>query len=272
MSEKGSDGSNKNIGNSGNTSRIPPSIHWVFTFNNYSKTDWSLMKAIISVGSKVCICQEEIGESGTPHLQGYIHFKKKIRPKNMFDKRIHWEKARSKIQSMAYCQKDDTRRGSRYIFRDGKWTETKMLKIISELLEWQKKIIKLIDSEPDDRSINWYWEPKGGVGKTALCKYICHKYDALICSGKCSDMKYGIINYIKTKGYPPKVVIFDVPRYAYDYISYGGMEEIKNGLFFSPKYESEMCLFNCPHVIVFANQEPEKYNMSLDRWRIEEIE
>jgi hypothetical protein len=49
------------------------------------------------------------------------------------------------------------------------------------------------------------------------------------------------------------------------------MENVKDGLFFSTKYESGMVRYNPPHVIVFANVPPDVTKMSADRWVIKEI-
>jgi hypothetical protein len=54
-------------------------------------------------------------------------------------------------------------------------------------------------------------------------------------------------------------------------VNYGAIEQIKNGLLFSGKYEGGQCVFNQPHVIVFANAEPKEEQMSMDRWDIREI-
>lgn len=265
--------SNSNVGEIGNTKQISPGVHWMFTFNNYSEMDVNCFKCISSKWSKICIFQEELGESGTPHLQGYIAFKTKVRPKKMFSVKIHWEKCRNVKQSKAYVTKNESRCGRRFYWDSqiNNWRVVKMLKVISRLRNWQKKIIEIVKSEPDDRSIYWFYEKDGGIGKSALCKYIVSKFNALVVAGKCADMKYGIVNYINSKGYPPDVVIFDIPRSYCDYVSYTGMEEIKNGLFFSSKYESGMVCINSPHVICFANMRPEMDEMSKDRWKIERI-
>ena len=67
------------------------------------------------------------------------------------------------------------------------------------------------------------------------------------------------------------VVLFDIPRDNGNKISYKSIESIKNGVVYSPKYESKHKLFNSPHVICFANCLPEVEKMSDDRWCIEEI-
>lgn len=69
-----------------------------------------------------------------------------------------------------------------------------------------------------------------------------------------------------------RIVIWDVPRYSLDYINYAAMEEVKNGCFASTKYESGMCVFRNPHVVVFANAPPDYAKMSKDRWCVFRIE
>jgi len=261
-------------GAGGNTKppRISASIHWVLTLNNYTEDELEVLKNTWLDGSLVsqyCV-QKEIGESGTPHLQGYIAFTKKARPSELFAcKRIHWEKCRSPKDAIAYCSKNDTFAGER-------WTNIKLpkpIKLLKEedFYEWQKDIINVIDEEPDDRTIYWYWEGKGGVGKTQFCKYLCMKRGACIMSGKASDCKYGIVKFHEETGNYPELVIFDVPRCNLDFISYDAIESIKNGLFFSGKYEGCQVVFNSPHVIVFANEAPDLYKLSLDRWKVSGI-
>jgi hypothetical protein len=81
-----------------------------------------------------------------------------------------------------------------------------------------------------------------------------------------------IASYKKeTKKYP-KIIIFDVPRANIDHINYDAIESMKNGCFFSGKYECAQVLMNSPHIIIFANSEPQRYNLSMDKWHIVEID
>ena len=127
------------------------------------------------------------------------------------------------------------------------------------------------EGEPNDRTIYWFWEQTGNVGKTSFAKYTAVHSGSLIVSGKGNDMKYGIIKYKEKHGVAPRIVIIDIPRSIKDYVSYSGIEEIKNGLFFCGKYESDMCVFNSPHVICFSNSPPDTSKFSKDRWCIYEI-
>lgn len=253
---------------SGNTKRISASKHWVFTWNNYEQSDIDSLLNLSGVNKY--IFQEEIGENKTKHLQGYVCFDKRVRPKGLLSEKIHWERCRNIKNSIKYCSKEDTRNGKRWIKNI---KIEKEIKVISEdkMYKWQKEIINIVDNEVNDRIIYWYWENIGNVGKTALCKWLCVKKDALVLNGCAKDMMNAIVNWYNDKGYWPELIVCDIPRSRMDYISYGGLEKIKDGLFYSGKYEGKMCVMNSPHMICFGNSKPKEFEMSLDRWHIVEI-
>lgn len=268
MTKKNSSNSSTEDGNTKHPQQVAPAVHWCFTLNNWTEPEKDDILLVCSNSSKKYIFQGEVGEQGTPHLQGYIQFNKKVRPKGLFSiDRIHWEKARNIEASIAYCKKEDSATGLL-------WTNIhfpKPLKIIETLRPWQAYIDKIIQGEPDDRSIYWFWEEKGNIGKSAFCKYVCSKYNAICLSGKGSDCKYGIVKYNETKGYYPEIIIFDIPRSNIEYISFEALESIKNGLFYCGKYESQQVIMNSPHIICFANSTPDRSKMSEDRWKIKKL-
>lgn len=240
--------------------QVSPSVHWCFTWNNYPK-DWK--EKISSNSSKISgyVMGKEVGESGTPHIQGYIRFCKKLRPKSLFPDEIHWEVCRNIGASIEYCRKDGD-----YVELDVE----EELEVITreELYSWQQDVVDIVEKKPCKRSIHWFWDSVGNIGKSALVKYLCVHHNALVCAGKNSDMKFLVVNYYKEKGYYPKCLIMDIPRSSKQYVNYTGIEEIKNGCFASTKYECGMCLMNAPHFICFANSEPKVEKMSQDRWVI----
>jgi len=77
--------------------------------------------------------------------------------------------------------------------------------------------------------------------------------------------------YIEEHKEAPDIMVIDVPRSMLDYVSYPGIEELKNGVCCSSKYESTSLRFNPPHVIVFANAPPDYDKMSMDRWRVTKL-
>ncbi len=260
---------------SGNTRQISPAKYWVFTLNNYQDDDISSISSKCSNSGMVhrLIYQKEVGESGTPHLQGYVEFINKKRPISVFgwNTTFHWEKRRgTAAEAIAYCSKLDSRAGEPpFLFNI---RLERPLMIITILRPWQASIVSLVEEEPNDRTIHWYWESVGNVGKTSLCRYICHHKGALILSGKGTDIFHGIVSYKEKESVWPDIIIIDIPRASYEYVSYAAIEKVKDGLFFSGKYESQMVLMNPPHIICFANQEPQVEKMSMDRWNIKEIE
>lgn len=251
---------------SGTKQREQQYNYWFFTYNNYDLEQVEQMEQVFRHECKWYVFQEETGESGTKHLQGTICLKVKQRLsslKKIYCRSIHWENTKSVKASIAYCQKEKTRTGKQWVFG----IEVPEPLEIEEPYGWQLDVVKIIESKPDKRTIHWYWEPNGNVGKTTLCKYLVVKHDALMLTGKSSDM-YHMISKFPNKR---KLIIIDCPRSSQDYINYGAIEQIKNGLIFSGKYEGCQLVFNSPHVIVFSNQPPDYNKMSNDRWNVVEI-
>lgn len=248
----------------GNTklSQDSPCKRWCFTLNNYSENDKILLTEKFNSSKDLYIIGEEIGESGTPHLQGYVNFSNKIRLTALkkINPKIHWEKCKgSEEDNIKYCSKDN-----KYVTN---FKIKKPLKIIerSKLYKWQEEIVQIVEAEPDDRKIYWYWESTGKVGKTTLCKYLCFHHNAIIIEGKKNDILFCAAQY------DSELYIMDFERSIEDYISYGAMEKIKNGLYMCSKYESKPILRNPPHLICFANFPPNLDEMSLDRWVVKQI-
>lgn len=90
-------------------SQVPPSKNWCFTLNNYN--DEELRRIVNSEGVHYLIIGKEVGEGGTPHLQGYVQLVAKKRPNQiktiLGTERVHLEKARgTPSQASDYCKKD----------------------------------------------------------------------------------------------------------------------------------------------------------------------
>lgn len=248
--------------------RANPAKRWCFTLNNYTEEE------LIIIGSKVPeLCEKyiigkEVGESGTPHLQGYIELKSKARPKGLFGiDRIHWEVARgNRMDNDKYCSKEDV-----WLIK-GMPKPLKRLACEDNLYPWQEEIISYIRVDPDERTIFWIYSEDGNRGKTTFCKYLHRSYGAICLGGKSADMKNGIIEYVKNNGHTPEFIVVNIPRsFDRSYISYTGIEEVKDMFFYSGKYEGGMVDGNSPHLIIFANHYPEENKLSKDRWFIRKI-
>lgn len=269
-------------GTGGNTnSPVPPNekkknvqgtqrINWFFTFNNYENEDIERLETRFRVICKRYIFQEEKGESGTPHLQGCIELKTRMRWSEFkLNPTIHWEPTKDKLASWKYCQKDETRSGGVY-----EWPMKAKLKVIDSLKPFQQKIVDIVTSEPDDRTIHWIWDKEGNNGKTVLCKYLVHMYQSIICTGgRYEDIACMLAMEVKNdRDLNEKFsFIMNIPRDVKN-VSYKGLESVKDGLITSSKYESSTLVFNSPHVIVFSNSEPDYEKLSSDRWKVYNIE
>ncbi len=177
--------------------------------------------------------------------------------------------------SIAYCTKEDTRVVGTLPWVGGGVAPPRKPSFLSreQLWGWQEGVVVLHESEPDDRTIHWYWEEVGHVGKTALLRHLVGSYpgDVLVVGGKGADMKYAIGVFIEKHGHAPRTVCYNLSRSREAFFSYEGAEAIKDGLCFSSKYESGMLFFNPPHIIVMANWEPDRSQMSKDRWSVHHV-
>lgn len=255
----------------GNTKQPAPALHWCFTWNNYSKDEKVndckyLFDKLTQISSKF-LFQEETGETGTKHLQGYCHLKVKTRLsglKKISDK-IHWEVCRNIDASIQYCQKGETRTGE--IFTYG---FAKPVKTIDTLFPWQQHCYDLL-KESNDRNIIWIYETIGNVGKTAFCKWLYLNDNIIyITGGKGSDILHVTTEALKAKP-NCETFVFDFPRTLEGHVSYNAIEQIKNGFWTSTKYEGGTVCINNPAVVIFANWIPDTSQLSSDRWNIYEI-
>lgn len=133
---------------------------------------------------------------------------------------------------------------------------------------WQRELEDLLDLPADDRSIRFYIDAAGGEGKTWFQKYYFTKHSErvqLLGVGKRDDMAYAID---ESKG----VFLINVPRGGMEYLQYTILEQLKDRMVFSTKYQACMKIINTtPHVIVFCNEQPEMDKMSEDRYVINHL-
>ncbi len=245
------------------------SKHWFITWNNHQ--DKVSINVLLSIrGLCKYVIQEETGDTtGTPHLQGVMSFKHQkswMTLRNIA--KIYWSKCRNIPAARNYCSKIETRNGKQW----KKGYKTLNQPVFDPMTgknfhTWQTDIIDLIAEVPDQRSIYWYWSHCGNIGKTSLAKHLCLKYNAVLGGGRAADSHFAITSRIK-EGKPVEIVLFNLPRSKGNKIDYEGLESIKDGMIFSSKYESKQCLFDCPHVIIFANFPPDLSQLSPDRWKV----
>lgn len=156
---------------------------WCFTINNYSEEE---ILAVKNLDCDYVICGAEVGENGTPHLQGYAEFDKANSLKKiqqMLGGRAHLAAAKgSGAQNKVYCSKEGK------VFEKGKMKEPgkrndiariremvkdggRMRDIIEEASGYQamrgaELMMKYISPDRKEApEVKWYWG-KSGSGKT----------------------------------------------------------------------------------------------------------
>jgi len=251
--------------------QISPAKRWCFTWNNYPDgAVSSIVPVLKALGA--FIIGREVGEGGTPHLQGYVEFSSKKRALSVgLPKGIHWEKAKgSRAQNIAYCSKDGD-----YVHDGLSGVPEPIAKMKFAMLRPAQRAISALFAHREDplfgRLIYWFWEPRGMWGKSLTAMHLIDYRDAIVLGGKRSDILCGIASVKKETGRTPRVCIFDIPRACGSRVSYSAIESVKNGFFFSGKYESGMVRFNRPHCVVFANEPPTFGDLSGDRWRVRNL-
>jgi len=291
------------------------SSRWCFTLNNPTPAETELYNAFLS-GDQVRygVVGSEVGESGTPHLQGFfiLHSPRRLAFVNGALPRSHKERARGTSEQAAdYCKKDgifqewgslpnsqgtrndiaafrqwvteqEARPTQRQIanefpslfLRYPRLTELvehlreRPVLVVGELREWQLDLEQFLETDPDDRSVNFYVNPEGNAGKSWFVRYMVSKKPddvQFLSVGKRDDLAYAIDEN-------KSIFLFDVPRFAMEHFQYAVLEKLKDQLIFSSKYASRVkVLAKAVHVVVFCNEQPNMAAMTGDRYVIKNI-
>lgn len=98
--------------NAGYIFSVMGSKNWCFTLNNYSDEDITRLSNLVASEPKVLyiIFGKEVGDSGTPHLQGFLSLQQRMRLgplKRIVSPRAHLKTARNVFASIQYCKKDN---------------------------------------------------------------------------------------------------------------------------------------------------------------------
>lgn len=289
---------------------------WCFTLNNPTDQDRQHVGSLgVNPLRKYMVVGRESGESGTPHLQGFVIFTKPVtryRVSRLLP-RAHLEVARgTSPQAADYCKKDGD-----YDEYGELPTGNKSNKVLEELYEWgdafiqskgraptspeiarahptaylryprvcrlfearapepnlrdgtpkqwQRELADELESDADDRTVMFYVDPDGGKGKSWFQAWYLSKNPEktqVLSAGKRDDIAHSVD---KTKS----VFFFNIPRGGMEYLQYTILEQLKDRMVFSPKYNSRMkYLVKTPHVVVFCNEDPDMTKMSDDRYVI----
>lgn len=134
-----------------------------------------------------------------------------------------------------------------------------------ELRPWQQELSDELSADADDRSVQFYVDPVGGKGKTWFQQWLLtHRPDdvQVLGVGKRDDLCFAIDN-------SKSVFLINVPRGGMEFLQYTVLEQLKDRMVFSTKYQSVLKTFpKNVHVVVFSNEDPDLSKMSEDRYVI----
>lgn len=248
------------------TSRIR-SRAWFFTLDNGDEN--MVAQLCDSFNDIEYVFQLERGSSGMIHFQGVVRYPNAV--SNWPEVNAHWERCRNWRQAIKYCTKVDTRiKGPWTNIPKLTWRRTILSPLEGKVLyDWQNDIMNIVKNYADDRTVHWYWDPVGCTGKSSLAKHLVMNRKCCLLNGSSKDSFCALTHY--TEDDDIDIVVFDLSRSQENRVSYTAIEGVKNGFFFSGKYESKHVIMNSPHVIVFANFAPDVNKLSLDRWNIVNI-
>jgi len=160
---------------------------WCFTINNPSAWDTSDIETIIGQ-AQYLVKGNEVGETGTPHWQGFVYFKerKSFSQIRQWLPRAHIEKQRGTLQqAIQYCKKDGdfTEWGTMPVGPQGQTNKWKQILILarsgkmqeiednypSEFIRYHSKLLGLHRPERPlilESLENEWWHGETGTGKS----------------------------------------------------------------------------------------------------------
>ncbi|AFV91336.1 replication-associated protein [Dragonfly associated alphasatellite] len=281
----------------------PRSRWWCFTLNfsgDPPELAWWLARDEI----KYACWQHEKGTHD--HMQGYLQLKKPSRLTAVrklfgnFRPHLEVQKARRAEDARDYCMKDESRvagpweigefipqgshkgrmrdlvrRSPERMAEENPSVYRRVLAAQSverfrsdpsllpdPLRDWQICLLELLEEVPDNRSIIWIYGPAGAEGKTMMAKELFRRGWFYTSGGTADNVKYQYAVEVESH------VVFDIPRDKKDYIQYSLIEELKNGMIVSNKYEPIRVVRISGrevHVVVMCNFMPDYSKISPDR-------
>lgn len=284
--------------------------HWCFTLNNYTQDN--VDRIVDNAASfDYVIFGKEVGDSGTPHLQGFVSFPTRVRRAMCIEKigQAHFTVARNIDNSIQYCKKDGdfveigTRPsgpGTRNDLDSFKLAVATgcldMKKLRNDFSEIVAKYSKFAHDYVQDhlpkKQVDFHplrpWQSAlyENLTREPDPRHIYFIVDTVGNSGKSWFCHYYAYLHDNAQVLLPgkkadmaytldptmRVVFVDAPRSKQgDFIQYDFLEDVKNGYVFCSKYESRIKQMNNVHLVVMMNEEPDMNKLSKDRYVIRRV-
>ncbi len=231
--------------------------------------------------AKSYVFQKEEGDTGYIHYQGRMSLIKKrrkhevlklfagkqVNPPNYLEPTSNPEYIKG---DAFYQMKEDTRIMGPWTDKDEVLYIPRQVREMGELRPFQQYIVNDADVW-NTRTINLIFNQSGNVGKSRLVAY-CRAYKigrALPPVNDCKDLMRMVCDMPTSKLY-----LFDMPRSMNKdrlYQFYSAVESIKDGYAYDDRYSFKEKSFDCPNIWIFSNNLPDFNYLSMDRWKIWEI-
>ena len=274
MSSNSSNSSKGDLGNtktkSPTTKQISPAKKWCFTLNNYDENDISSISSKFRDVCSVALFAAEVGEQGTPHLQGFCEFKIKCRPMSHgLTERIHWGDDKGKSckgttkQNIDYCSKDGD-----ILFSIG-LPKPLVLLNTCDMYPYQKMLLSYAEADINDRDILWVYGEKN-IGKTQALKVLCNPDGPYKASILPTSKKHALAQIQRCELCETFVFNLTADESQFQTNSmFSIIESLKDGLFSTAfgTDNNSMCVRNSSRVIVVANKPPDGRKTEIDRNR-----
>ena len=235
------------------TKQISPAKRWCFTLNNYTDDEISSIVPVFSERCSFGLFSKEVGDSGTPHLQGYLEFATKLRPKSLgVVHRIHWEKAKgNRKQNLTYITKDED------IFWSVGFPKKPTTIKQEDFYPWQAELVQIFKKpcEWNCRTIYWRYGAVN-IGKTQFARWLCVHLGAVVIGGAHKH----ILAQVQNQEAPIYIILLS---YGASMVSYPAIEQIKDGLF-STAFgcdNNKMEIRDAPHLLIIGNEPPDTENI-----------
>jgi len=244
--------------------------NWSFTLNNYTEDE--IAQITHYKNAKMSVWKEK-GESGTPHLQGYVEFKNGLTLRSVkkhLGDRIHFETSyKCRAANLRYTQKE----GGECVRNDFPTEYVyhgEDLPDIDDLYPWELDILDMLEKKKtSNRNIVWICDETGNGGKSTFGKYLeYHSKDTCYSRISKSNDILTAADTAYTKYY------FDFPRcLGADFCPFTALECILDGVVDDCKLKKEprKLRFKPPWVVVVSNHYPTLSKLSIDRWEIYSI-
>jgi len=291
-------------------SQMSRAKHWCFTLNNYKQEDVDRITDNASSFDYV-VFGKETGDSGTPHLQGFVSFPQRVRRPMCLEKigNAHFTIARHIDNSIQYCKKDGDfieigvppkGQGSRSDLESFKLavatgvTDPKRIRQEFSLVaaKYPKFVSDFIADHKPKKTVemhplrDWQQAMYTALKQPPDSRSIYFLVDYEGNSGKTWFAHYYCFLNDNAQVLLPgkkadmafaldtsvRVLFIDAPRSKQgEFLQYDFLEDVKNGYIFCPKYESKVTYMQPCHVVVMMNEDPDMNKLSKDRYVIRRL-